>query len=102
MKDWKVVSILCLTLFGFSFIYSSAFAQTKLNYSIFFPASHKHSVLAMEWGKEIEKRTNGKVVVTMHYGGTLTPAPQVYDGGVKGLSDCGMSVGWYTGGRFPL
>ena len=102
MKDWKVVSILCLTLLGFTFFYSSAFAQTKLNYSIFFPAPHKHSVLATEWAKEIEKRTGGKVQITMHYGGTLTPAPQVYDGVIKGLSDIGMSVCGYTRGRFPL
>jgi TRAP-type C4-dicarboxylate transport system substrate-binding protein len=81
---------------------SSAFAQTKLSYSIFFPAPHKHSVLATEWGKEIEKRTNGRVVVTMHYGGTLTPAPQVYDGVAKGISDVGMSVFAYTRGKFPL
>jgi TRAP-type C4-dicarboxylate transport system substrate-binding protein len=59
-------------------------------------------VLATEWAKEIEKRTNGAVVVTMHYGGTLTPAPQVYDGVVKGISDIGMSVFAYTRGKFPL
>src|SRR4030067_3286325 len=102
MKDWKLVSILFLALFGFSFFYSSAFAQTKLNYSIFFPASHKHSVLATEWAKEIEKRTGGKVQITMHYGGTLTPAPQVYDGVVKGLSDIGMSGCGRTRGRISL
>jgi TRAP-type C4-dicarboxylate transport system substrate-binding protein len=59
-------------------------------------------VLAAEWAKEIEKRTGGKVQITMHYGGTLTPAPQVYDGVIKGLSDIGMSVCGYTRGRFPL
>ena len=103
MRHWKVVSLfLCVSVIGFAIFTSSAFAQIKLSYSIFFPAPHKHSVLANEWGKEIEKRTNGRVVVTMHYGGTLTPAPQVYDGVVKGLSDVGMSVCGYTRGRFPL
>jgi TRAP-type C4-dicarboxylate transport system substrate-binding protein len=81
---------------------SPAFAQIKLNYSIFFPAPHKHSVLATEWTKEIEKRTAGKVQITMHYGGTLTKAPLVYDGVVKGISDVGMSVFAYTRGKFPL
>jgi TRAP-type C4-dicarboxylate transport system substrate-binding protein len=33
----------------------------KLNYSIFFPAPHKNTVLATEWAQEIEKRTNGAV-----------------------------------------
>ena len=32
----------------------------------------------------------------------MTPAAQVYDGVVKGVSDMGMSVLSYTRGRFPL
>jgi TRAP-type C4-dicarboxylate transport system substrate-binding protein len=58
--------------------------------------------VATEWAKEIEKRTGGKVQITMFPGGTLTPAPQCYDGVVKGLSDIGMSVFAYTRGKFPL
>ncbi len=79
-----------------------SFAQIKLNYSTFFPAPHANSVLADEWGKEIAKRTNGKVQVTMFYGGTLTPADKCYDGVVKGISDIGFSVLSYTMGKFPL
>jgi TRAP-type C4-dicarboxylate transport system substrate-binding protein len=101
MKHWKLASIILLIL-GFSFVVSPAFGQIKLSYSIFFPAPHKHSVVATEWAKEIQKRTNGRVEVTMHYGGTLTPAPQVYDGVAKGISDVGMSVFAYTRGKFPL
>lgn len=74
----------------------------KLNYSIFFPAPHKMTVLATEWAQEIEKRTNGAVKITMFAGGTLTPAAACYDGVVKGISDIGMSVLGYTRGRFPL
>lgn len=74
----------------------------KLNYSIFFPASHKNSVLATEWAQEIEKRTDGAVKITMFPGGTLTPADKCYDGVVKGISDICMSVLGYTRGRFPL
>src|SRR4030066_176796 len=77
-------------------------SRSRFLETIFLPAPHKHSVLATEWAKEIEKRTGGRVQITMHYGGTLTPAPQVYDGVVKGLSDVGMSVCGYTRGRFPL
>ena len=52
-------------------------SQTKsvtLTYSIFFPATHTHTILATEWAKEIEKRTNGAVKITMFPGATLTPA----------------------------
>jgi TRAP-type transport system periplasmic protein len=102
MKKSKLVSLTVLFLVALSFIVSSAFAQIKLNYSIFFPAPHKNSVLAKEWGEEVAKRTNGKVQVTMFYGGTLTPADKCYDGVVKGISDIGMSVPSYTMGKFPL
>jgi TRAP-type C4-dicarboxylate transport system substrate-binding protein len=58
--------------------------------------------LSVEWGKEIEKRTNGRVKVTMFPGGTLTPSDKCYDGVVKGLSHIGLSVFSYTVGKFPL
>jgi TRAP-type C4-dicarboxylate transport system substrate-binding protein len=103
MRHWKWLSLFtCLVVFGFCFLTSSAHAQVKLNYSIFFPAPHKNAVLATEWAKEIEKRTNGKVQITMFYGGTLTPADKCYDGVVKGISDIGFSVLAYTRGKFPL
>ena len=103
MRRWKLAALfLCLLIIGFCFFTSSTFAQTKLNYSTFFPAPHKNSVLAAEWAKEIEKRTNGKVQITIFYGGTLTPADKCYDGVVKGISDFGFSVLSYTMGKFPL
>ena len=91
-----------LLLAGLLCVASLGFGQTRLNYSIFFPASHRNSILAAEWGKEVEKRTGGKVQVNLFYGGTLTPADKCYDGVVKGISDLGMSVFSYTVGRFPL
>jgi TRAP-type C4-dicarboxylate transport system substrate-binding protein len=96
------VSARFLLAVGFVLLTGQAFGQTKLNYSIFFPASHRNSVLAAEWAKEVEKRTGGKVQVTLFYGGTLTPADKCYDGVVKGISDLGMSCLSYTMGRFPL
>jgi len=84
------------------FLTGHAFAQVKLNYSIFFAASHRNSVLATEWAREVEKRSGGKVQITMFYGGTLTPADKCYDGVVNGISDIGMSCLSYTMGRFPL
>ena len=101
MRHWKLASMMVLVM-GFSFIIPSAFGQIKLNHSNLWPAPHKHSVLAVEWAKEIEKRTNGKVVITVHHGGTLTPGDKNYDGIVRGISDIGMSVCGYTRGRFPL
>jgi TRAP-type C4-dicarboxylate transport system substrate-binding protein len=84
---------------------STVQAQQKtitLNYSNFLPPTHKISLVAEEWCKEIEKRTNGGVKITMFHGGTLTPPTQAYDGVVNGLSDIAMSVFSYHRGRFPL
>ena len=96
---------LCVIAAGLVFLSAPVLGQGKpieLTYSNFFPAPHKNAVLSVEWGKEVEKRTNGRVKVTVFPGGTLTPAAQCYDGVVKGLSDLGMSVMGYTRGRFPL
>ncbi len=104
LGKWLVMAW-CLAFIGYSFFASPVLAQTapvELKYSIFFPAPAPQTGVATEWGKEIEKRTNGKVKVTMFPGGTLTPAPQCYDGVVKGISDIGMSVFAYTRGKFPL
>jgi len=103
MRHWKWVSLfLCVSVVGFSFGVLPAYGQVKLNYSNFFPAPHTNCVLSVDWGKEIEKRTNGRVQVTVFPGGTLTPADKCYDGVVKGISDIGMSVPSYTMGKFPL
>jgi TRAP-type C4-dicarboxylate transport system substrate-binding protein len=106
MGHWKSACLfLCLSVIGFSFFTSSAFGQAKpieLNYSIFFPETHKNAKLSAEWAKEIEKQTNGRVKITMFYSGTLTPADKCYDGVEKGISDIGFSVLAYTRGKFPL
>jgi len=102
----KLFCVLALVLIlGFSLQsgVSEVFAKTtELNYSIFFPATHGHTLLATEWAKEVEKRTNGAVKINMFPGATLTPADQTYDGVVKGIADIGMSVLSYNKGRFPM
>jgi TRAP-type C4-dicarboxylate transport system substrate-binding protein len=81
---------------------ASAQKVISLNYSVFFPAPHQNTVLAEQWSREIEKRTAGKVKITVFPGGTLTPAAQTYDNVVKGIADIGFSVFAYTMGKFPL
>lgn len=102
----RVGMILAAAIVGVFLFHTPGLVQAadpiKLNYSIFFPAPHKNTVLATEWAQEVEKRTNGAVKITMFPGGTLTPADKCYDGVVNGLSDIGMSVLGYTRGRFPL
>lgn len=81
---------------------AAAAKPIELTYSIFFPPTHIQCKEAEAWAKEIEKRTDGRVKITIYPGGSLTQAPQVYEGVVSGISDIGMSCLAYTRGRFPL
>ena len=74
----------------------------ELSYSIFFPPTHVQCQEAEAWAREIEQRTDGRVKINIYPGDSLTPAPQVYEGLVTGISDIGMSCFAYTRGRFPL
>lgn len=103
----KYVFFLCLLLLAAFSIGETPTAQAqekvvKLKYSNFFPPSHKNSLLSEQWGKEIEKRTDGRVKVTYFAGNTLTPPTQTYDSVVKGIADVGQSLMGYSPGRFPL
>jgi TRAP-type C4-dicarboxylate transport system substrate-binding protein len=74
----------------------------NLSYSVFFPPTHVQCVTATNWANEIQKRTEGRVRITVYPAGSLTKADQCYEGVVKGISDLGMSCFAYTRGRFPL
>jgi TRAP-type C4-dicarboxylate transport system substrate-binding protein len=75
---------------------------TQLTYSVFFPATHGQAKAGEAWAREVEKRANGQVKISVLAGGTLTQADQCFDGTLKGISDLGMSCFAYTRGRFPL
>jgi len=98
----------CLAFFGvFLFFMGVSVTPSEaktynFNYSTFFPPTHIQSKVPVAWGKEIEKRSNGQIKIKFFFAGSLTPAPQVYDGVVKGISDFGLSVLAYSPGRFPV
>ena len=97
-----VISVSGLLLLGAD---ETAYSQAKpieLSYSSFFPAQYGLGKAATAWAAEIEKRTQGRVKITMYHAGTLTDAANCYEGVVKGISDIGQSVLAYTRGRFPL
>lgn len=105
MKRCKLfISVYCLvgiTLF-FSIQATAQQKTVKLTYSHFWPIGHPINDLIGEWARQVEKRTNGRVTVTIFPGGTLTLADKCYDGVVKGISSVGASGLAYTRGRFPL
>lgn len=97
---------LATSLAAFGLLFGSAgtapSAPVRLTYSVFFPPTHVHAKLAVEWAAEVEKRSGGKVRIEVFPGGALTKPDQCYQGVVDGVSDIGMSCFAYTRGRFPL
>ncbi len=107
MKKKRLFISLVFSLLGFLSvgIHGTVYSQTKpieLSYSSFFPAQYGLGKAATAWAEEMEKRTKGRVKITMYHAGTLTDAANCYEGVVKGISDIGQSVLAYTRGRFPL
>ena len=97
------VAFLAALLFLMASPATKAEAQTfEFTYSTFFPPTHIQTKVPEAWISEIEKRSNGQIKIKLFTGGSLTPAPQIYDGVVKGISDFGLSVFAYSPGRFPI
>jgi TRAP-type C4-dicarboxylate transport system substrate-binding protein len=101
------------TVLGLAFLGALLFLMTasapkaeaktfNFTYSTFFPPTHIQTKVPEAWIAEIEKRSKGQIKIKMFTGGSLTPAPQIYDGVVKGISDFGLSVFAYSPGRFPV
>lgn len=97
-----ILALACLACVCASAQAGDAAAPMKLTYSIFFPPAHGQAEIGAAWATEIEQRSGGRVKIEVFAGGTLTAAPDVYDGVVNGISDIGMSCFAYTRGRFPL
>lgn len=105
MRKRAFLAVFLLVFALVSLVPPKGFAEEKvisMNFSNFFPAPHKNSLLSAEWCKEVEKRTNGRLKITYFPGGTLTPAAQTFDGVLKGITDVGESAFGYTSGRFPF
>lgn len=99
------LSLAFLAVFLFLMASPATKAEAKtfnFTYSTFFPPTHIQTKVPEAWIAEIEKRSNGQIKIKMFTGGSLTPAPQIYDGVVKGISDFGLSVFAYSPGRFPV
>ncbi len=74
----------------------------KLRLSLIWPSVHPYYALLEEYGKDIEKATEGRISVSLFPASTLSPPMQVYDNTVKGIVDIGVCLLAYSPGRLPL
>ncbi|MBO7741168.1 MAG: TRAP transporter substrate-binding protein, partial [Victivallales bacterium] len=84
------------------FMAGAAEPEFRMTYSVFFPATHVPTQLAREWAAEVEKRSEGRLVIDVYPGGILSGAGENYECVVKGVSDLGMSCFSYSRGMFPM
>lgn len=74
----------------------------QLKYANFPPAPTFPCVQMERWKEEVEKRTDGKVVVQTFPGGTLLGAKNMMDGVIAGTADIGNLCMAYQPGRFQI
>lgn len=74
----------------------------KLSYANFPPAPTFPCVQMERWKKEVEKRTQGKVVIDTYPGSTLLGAKDMMDGVIAGQANIGCLCMAYQPGRFIL
>lgn len=74
----------------------------RLVHSDMFPAEHPLGRLTLEWAREVAARTDGRVEIVVHSGGTLTSPQECFDGVLDGRSDMCHTALAYTPHRFPV
>lgn len=98
-----LAGILMAAFFIFVFMPVSVNAgPMRLSYANFPPAPTFPCVQMERWKKEVEKRTNGKVMINTYPGGTLLGAKNMMDGVIAGQADIGCLCMAYQPGRFIL
>ena len=105
MKRKLFCVLLVFGFFAFALAPLAVQAQEKamkLRLSVMWPPQHPWTKTFDQWGKDVEKATNGRVTVTVFAANTLSPPMQVYDNTVKGVVDVGTNLLAYSPGRLPL
>jgi len=81
---------------------ASAEKVIKMDFSSFLPPTDKVSIAFDAWGKEVERKSNGRIKINFYPGGTLTSGAQAYDSMVRGVTELASSSLAYSRGRFPM
>uniref|UniRef100_A0A7C2K326 TRAP transporter substrate-binding protein n=1 Tax=candidate division WOR-3 bacterium TaxID=2052148 RepID=A0A7C2K326_UNCW3 len=105
MKELKALVVQILVNIIFTTIFTlqvNAQQIIKLTYALFQPPTAAVSKINTEFAKEIEKRSGGKVQITVFQGGSLLTGPAMLEGVKKGIADMGNWTTVYSPGVFPF
>lgn len=104
---FKLTGTVCSVMVGLALLCGIALVPMpafggpiKLSYANFPPAPTFPCVQMERWKTEVEKRTNGQVVVNTYPGGTLLGPKNMMDGVIAGQADIGCLCMAYQPGRF--
>jgi len=105
MKGKTVINLVGLLLAAFCLgilgpVPATAAEPIKLSYANFPPAPTFPCVQMERWKAEVEKRTNGQVLINTYPGGTLLDAKDMMDGVIAGQANIGCLCMAYQPGRF--
>jgi TRAP-type C4-dicarboxylate transport system substrate-binding protein len=73
----RIQSLLTAAAVAAALSASPALAQTKWNLPAAYPADNPHTVNLIQFAKDVEKATNGKLVITVHPAASLFKAPDI-------------------------
>ena len=96
------LSLFIITSILAVFFPANAQEPIKLKAANYLPPMHKMSILTQWFCDQVKDRTNGKVEIAYHPGGTLLSPVKMYVGVTTGIADLGFSHTAYTRGRFPV
>lgn len=98
---FALAGVFLATILAITLMPANAVAEPiKLSYANFPPAPTFPCVQMERWKKEVEARTQGKVLINTFPGGTLLGAKNMMDGVIAGQADIGNLCMAYQPGRF--
>jgi len=74
----------------------------KLKFASGFPPMHRNTAMMEKFSKELTAKSNGKLEITHHGGGTLLSMLKMASGVQTAVADFGLSHISYSAGRFPV
>jgi TRAP-type transport system periplasmic protein len=87
-------------LFG---MVSLAQAETiELKATHFLPPNHSFHKELLRWSDELNKKSNGRLVIKVFPSGQMGPTPRQFDLVRTGVADIGVGLTGATPGRFPM
>jgi TRAP-type C4-dicarboxylate transport system substrate-binding protein len=101
-KKFLAYLVFFCAVFFFVSPVSAAEKTFVLKMTNFLPPSHVITLALDQWGKDLEKASNGRIKVRQYSAATLATAVQQYDAVTRGIADVGNHVVGYTVNRFPL